>query len=66
MKKYIGRTVEIIYQDQNGKLSQRRIKVESVRDGKLRAFCITSGAPRVFTIANILAAIPTTRKGAAI
>lgn len=61
MERYIGHTVEIIYQDKEGKLSQRRVKVESVKDGKLKAFCFTAGAPRVFTIANILAALPAKR-----
>lgn len=65
MEKYIGRMVEIIYQDREDNLSQRRIKVESVRDGKVKAFCFTAGAPRIFTMANILAAMPAGARGAA-
>lgn len=58
MKKYIGRIVEIIYMDLNGSITQRKIEVQGVKHGRVRATCLTSGAPRVFKVENILAMKP--------
>jgi predicted DNA-binding transcriptional regulator YafY len=58
MHKYIGRRVEIIYQSADGSLTQRMIRVLDVRDGVVRAYCLTTGAPRTFRVENILAALP--------
>ncbi|MDU4696116.1 MAG: hypothetical protein E6Y08_09895 [Paenibacillus sp.] len=58
VKKYIGRTVEIIYVDRTGKITQRRIEVHDVRGGLVRATCLVSNAPRAFRIENILACVP--------
>jgi predicted DNA-binding transcriptional regulator YafY len=62
--KYIGRRVEIIYQSADGRLTQRTIRVLDVRDGIVRAFCTTSGAPRTFRVDSILACMPTRRQSA--
>ncbi|WP_408638042.1 hypothetical protein [Paenibacillus sonchi] len=51
----IGQTVEIVYMDKAGKITQRKIEVHGIRDGRIRATCLTTGAPRVFLAANILA-----------
>jgi len=61
MHKYIGRRIEIIYLAAGGKLTKRTIHVLDVRGGVVRAFCVTSGAPRSFRIDNILAAQPVAR-----
>ncbi|MGF7047524.1 hypothetical protein J2T13_002029 [Paenibacillus sp. DS2015] len=53
--KYLGKIVEIMYMDQSGKITQRRIEVKSIRDGLLRATCLMTGSPRMFLIDNILA-----------
>jgi predicted DNA-binding transcriptional regulator YafY len=63
--KYIGRRVEIIYQSTDGRLTQRTIRVLGVQDGVVRAFCVTSRAPRTFRVENILAALPATRRRSA-
>lgn len=55
MKMNIGQTIEIIYQDKTGKITQRKIEIVGIRDGRIRATCLTTGAPRVFLQANILA-----------
>lgn len=55
MHMQIGQTVEIVYLDKVGKLSQRKIEVKGIKDGKIRATCLTTGAPRVFLTTNILA-----------
>ncbi|KRE39790.1 hypothetical protein [Paenibacillus sp. Soil522] len=52
----IGCVVDVIYMSQKGKFTKRRIRVISVRDGYVRAFCIDSSAQRVFLAANVLAA----------
>lgn len=55
MHKYIGRTVTIIYQDKTGAFTQRRIRVLSVDDNKIKAHCYTVGAPRLFVADRIMA-----------
>lgn len=54
--KAIGCVVDVIYMSKKGKFTKRRIRVISVRSGYVRAFCINSGAQRVFLIENMLAA----------
>ncbi|WP_150273973.1 hypothetical protein [Paenibacillus tepidiphilus] len=58
MRMAIGQIVEMIYQDKAGKITQRRIEVLDIRDGRIRATCLTSGAPRVFLAAGVLAWYP--------
>lgn len=55
MKMSIGQTVEIIYQDKAGKITQRMIDVRGIRNGYISATCFTTGASRVFLENNILA-----------
>ncbi|OKP91354.1 hypothetical protein [Paenibacillus sp. P32E] len=54
MRMSIGQTIEIIYLDKAGKITQRKIEVNGIRDGRIRATCLTTGAPRVFLTASIL------------
>jgi len=54
MKKYIGNVIEIIYVDRKGAITQRKIEVLGVKDGRIRAKCLQSGSPRVFLESNIL------------
>lgn len=54
LDRYVGRTVEIIYEDRNGAITQRRIVVRSIRDGVLHATCLTAGAWRPFRLERIL------------
>ncbi|OME58250.1 hypothetical protein BSK59_08705 [Paenibacillus odorifer] len=51
----IGQTVEIVYLDKVGKITQRKIDIKGIKDGKIRATCLNTGAPRVFLTRNILA-----------
>lgn len=55
MKLSSGQIVEIVYLDKSGKISQRTIRIRGIREGMIRADCLTSGAPRVFRAENILA-----------
>ncbi|OKP72583.1 hypothetical protein A3844_18790 [Paenibacillus helianthi] len=50
-----GQMIEIVYMDKSGNISQRKIEVLGIRDGRIRAHCLAAGAPRVFIVANILA-----------
>ncbi|QWU18234.1 hypothetical protein [Paenibacillus sophorae] len=51
----VGQTIEIVYMDRSGKITQRKIEVKGIKDGSIRATCLVTGAPRVFLVANILA-----------
>ncbi|WP_411830786.1 hypothetical protein [Paenibacillus graminis] len=48
--------------DKAGKITQRKIEVKGIRDGRIRATCLTTGAPRVFLAANILSWQPVPEK----
>nr|WP_036703618.1 hypothetical protein [Paenibacillus sp. OSY-SE] len=54
LEHYIGRTVEIIYEDRHGTLTQRRIVVRKVKDGIVYATCLKTGAWRPFRLERIL------------
>ncbi|WP_178382398.1 hypothetical protein [Paenibacillus sp. P3E] len=43
MKMSIGQTIEIIYLDKVGKITQRKIEVNGIRDGRIRATCLATG-----------------------
>lgn len=58
MNKYVGNVIEIIYLDRKGKITQRKIEVLAVKDGRIRAKCLQSGGPRLFLAENILAVQP--------
>ena len=53
--KYIGQVVEIIYMDHKGKITQRRIQVNTIRNGLIKATCLKTGSPRTFRLDNVLA-----------
>ncbi|MDO7908409.1 hypothetical protein Q5741_18575 [Paenibacillus sp. JX-17] len=53
--KYVGEIVEIVYLDQAGNITQRKIEVHSVRNGLVKAECLQTRAPRTFRQDNILA-----------
>lgn len=58
MEKYIGRVVEIIYMGKHENITKRNIRVVSVEDGVVKAYCLKYRAPRIFKIDNILAFMP--------
>lgn len=64
--KYLGWLVEIIYEDQSGKITKRRIQVKSIRSGMIKADDLLSGQPRTFKESGLLACHPimTTAQGA--
>jgi len=50
--------VEVIYLDRHGNTSKRMIRLLKIRNGLLKAYCLTKRAPRIFVIDNILAVQP--------
>ncbi|MEK4159494.1 MULTISPECIES: hypothetical protein [Paenibacillus] len=64
MQIQIGQRIEIVYQDRSGKITQRIIDVNGIRNGRIRATCLRNGAPRVFLYNNILAWQPVNKGGA--
>lgn len=60
--KYIGQMVELVYMDREGHITQRQIRINSVREGKIRASAGKEGAPRTFLEQGILAWRPVLHK----
>lgn len=54
IENYIGRTVQIFYNDRKRNISIRIIQVLSVRKGKVNAFCLSANEPRVFNVEGII------------
>ncbi|MEK3933999.1 transcriptional regulator [Sporosarcina sp. FSL W7-1349] len=57
-----GEMLDMMYMDGKGNVSQRRIKVQRVGELTLWAYCYARESNRTFTIDNILALVPVTRK----
>ncbi|MFC5648539.1 hypothetical protein ACFPYJ_05235 [Paenibacillus solisilvae] len=56
--KYIGKTIEIIYQDGQDQITQRLIYVYAATERHVKAKCLSSHAPRLFLRSGILAIQP--------
>ncbi|OZB98589.1 hypothetical protein [Paenibacillus sp. XY044] len=54
-EKYVGQIVEIVYLDQAGNITQRKIEVKGMRGNIVRAVCLKTEAPRTFRQDRILA-----------
>ncbi|MCQ6558137.1 hypothetical protein [Paenibacillus mendelii] len=55
VEKYIGRIIRIVYMDRHSRISERIIQIRAVRDGQIKAYCMTSRGPRIFHVDNVLA-----------
>lgn len=62
MRMSIGQTIEMIYLDKAGKITQRKIEILGIHDGRIRATCLTTSAPRVFLSSSILSWRPVQEK----
>ncbi|WP_440110918.1 hypothetical protein [Paenibacillus sp. QZ-Y1] len=60
--KYIGQMVELVYMDRAGQITQRQIRINSVRGGMIRATAGQEGSPRTFLEQGILAWRPVLHK----
>jgi len=56
--KYVGRTVEVIYEDNKGDITQRQVHVNRVTSSYVFVFCMAANAPRTLKIDHILAIKP--------
>lgn len=63
LERYLGKTIDLIYVDQNEKLTRRRIRPLSVKDGKVLAYCFLRHSRRIFRLDNILSFLPVERGG---
>lgn len=54
MREYIGRVVQLIYVDQKHQVSIRDVRVISVKDDRLKAYCFTAQAIRIFNLDGIV------------
>lgn len=52
---YVGRRVIIIYMDNEGRITQRVIRIQSIRGGKAISWDFAKGELRTFAIERILA-----------
>ncbi|WP_206529901.1 WYL domain-containing protein [Brevibacillus sp. SYP-B805] len=59
-----GERIDIIYLDRRGQVTKRMLRILGLTDSRLKAYCYTRRAPRVFDIANILAVSPAQRRAA--
>lgn len=55
---YHQQYVQIIYLGSDGRTTQRTLRPLEIMGGRLKAYCMTRRAPRVFAIGNILAIQP--------
>jgi hypothetical protein len=55
IEKCIGRKVDLIYLDTRGKISQRRVNLFAIRNGKARVFDVKKRGFRTLIVDRILA-----------
>lgn len=53
---------EMIYMNNNGEISKRRVKVLSVEGNTFKAFCFLRNTKRTFKVNNVLAFVTFTQK----
>lgn len=51
-----GKSIEIIYMDDNGRISQRTIRIIEICEDKITAFCYLRKSKRLFKKENLLSA----------
>jgi len=49
---------EMIYMNNNGQISKRRVKVLSVEGNTFKAYCFLRNTKRTFKVDNVLAFVP--------
>ncbi|GAA3404941.1 WYL domain-containing protein [Paenibacillus hodogayensis] len=62
MERYVGRTVDLVYIDKQGRITRRTVIVRGIRGETVRAFCCEKRAPRLFAADRILAVFPAGRR----
>ena len=54
----LNQIVEMIYMNNNGEISKRRVKVLSVESNTFKAYCFLRNTKRTFKVDNVLAFVP--------
>ncbi|MBB6675508.1 hypothetical protein [Cohnella nanjingensis] len=54
-ERYVGRTVEMIYLDRQGRITQRIVQVRRIQGGRVLGWDVNKRAPRSFDADRILA-----------
>lgn len=54
MEKYVGKVVQLIYIDRKRNVTIRDVKVMSVKGGRLKGYCFSAQAVRIFNMENIV------------
>lgn len=54
MEKFIGKVVQLIYIDRHRKVTIRDVRVMSVKGARMKGYCFSSQAIRLFNVENIL------------
>lgn len=54
----LNQIVEMIYMNNNGEISKRRVKVLSVEGNTFKAYCFLRNTKRTFKVDNVLAFVP--------
>ncbi|MFY0546368.1 WYL domain-containing protein [Brevibacillus sp. H7] len=58
------RVVDLIYVNRSGQTSKRAVRIHSIDGDRIKAYCFTRQAYRLFLVANILAVAPASRHAA--
>ncbi|GBG10133.1 hypothetical protein B1748_35455 [Paenibacillus sp. MY03] len=54
MEEYVGKTVQLIYNDRNGNVSIRNIRVISIVKDVMKAYCYSAQSIRLFYLERIV------------
>lgn len=57
-----NQVLDMIYMDNNGGITKRRIKAFQVTEDSFQAYCYLRGSRRTFKIDNVLALVPITKR----
>jgi len=58
----LNQIVEMIYINNNGEISKRRVKVLRVEGNTFKAYCFLRNTKRTFKVENVLAFVPIIHK----
>ena len=58
----LNQLIEMIYMNNNGEISKRRVKVLSVEGNSFKGYCFLRNTKRTFKIDNVLAFVPIIHK----
>ncbi|MFF2089735.1 MULTISPECIES: hypothetical protein [Paenibacillus] len=54
MERYIGKVVQLIYLDRKRNVSIRNVQVISVKNGRMKGYCLSAQAIRIFNLDGIV------------